>query len=73
MSAGNVHFTPFVRAGHPLEPHITSKDACILQAGRDWKIDVDLGKKVYVSPRHSGYNTLTRHGPQQPSWHMLWN
>lgn len=37
-SAGNVHFTPFVPAVHPPEHHITSKDANVLQAARDWKI-----------------------------------
>ena len=49
-SAGNVHFTLFVPAGQPPEHHITSKDASILQAARDWKMDVDLEKKKLVFP-----------------------
>lgn len=49
-SAGNVHFTPFVPAGQPPEHHITSKNASILQAARDWKMDVDLKKKLVIPP-----------------------
>ncbi|KAJ8352263.1 hypothetical protein SKAU_G00237390 [Synaphobranchus kaupii] len=56
-STGPIHFTPFVPAGQPPEHHVTSKDASILQVAQDWKMEVDLDKKL-VFPRDIVATTL---------------
>ncbi len=50
MLAGQVNFTNFVPAGHHQEQRRTSKDASILQSARDWKLEVDLDKKLVFPP-----------------------
>ena len=45
-----VHVTPFVPAGQPQGHHPTLKDASILQSARDWRLEVDLDKKLVFPP-----------------------
>ncbi|KAL1279298.1 hypothetical protein QQF64_025971 [Cirrhinus molitorella] len=44
--AGQVNLTKFVPAGQHQEHYTTPKDASILQSARDWKLEVDLDKKL---------------------------
>lgn len=48
ISKRNVHITPFLPAGHPLENHATLNDANIQQIARDWKMEVDLDEKLVL-------------------------
>ena len=49
-SSKKVHVTPFVPAGQPQGHHPTSKDTSILQSARDWRLEVDLDKKLVFPP-----------------------
>ncbi len=48
--AGPVNFTNFVPAGQHQEHRTTPKDASILQSARDWKLEVDIDKKLVFPP-----------------------
>ncbi len=50
-SARRVHFLRFVPAGQPQEHQTTSKDTSILQCARDWKLEVDVDKKLVFPPK----------------------
>ena len=45
-----VHFTPFVPAGKTQQHQTTPKDTSILQSARDWRMEVDLDKKLIFPP-----------------------
>lgn len=49
-SARQVNFINFVPAGQQQEHRITPKEAGILQSARDWKLEVDLDKKLAFPP-----------------------
>ncbi|GAA6106769.1 uncharacterized protein LOC125005379 [Tachysurus ichikawai] len=48
--AGQVNFTNFVPAGQHQVYRTTPKDASILPSARDWKLEVDLEKKLVFPP-----------------------
>lgn len=49
-SVKKVHVTSFVPAGQPQDHHPTSKDASILQSAHDWRLEMDLDKKLVFPP-----------------------
>lgn len=48
--AGQVNVTSFVPAGQHQGHRITPKDASILQSAQDWKLEVDLDRKLVFPP-----------------------